>query len=274
MSRNRRRTRLLTWILAGTLALGLPLTTMTGCPKPGDTFNSFVERTEGIDGGMAQPDLPPSMIFDISGTFLLAVSTFLAPNRPIQALLTTVLTQNEDGTATLDITIQPLSAMGREPVGKSTTVSGVAVAADGSFEIPLSMQPFPGASNPITGSDLLVDIVLRGTIRSEDRFCGDITGMVLEPLMLELDDTGSVWGAIRVEKGQTGDALPKPDYSCPAGEKPDGGPVPDAGPDAEQDTAPDTAPDAGPDADAAGDAPADAPADAPGDVPSEATAAG
>jgi len=62
----------------------------------------------------------------------------------------------------------------------------------------------------------VADLSLKGVTRSPNRLCGDITGMVLMPIMLDL--AGSTWGAIRIAPGTVGAALPAPDFTCPAEE--------------------------------------------------------
>jgi hypothetical protein len=53
-----------------------------------------------------------------------------------------------------------------------------------------------GMANPITGSDIVATLALDGVIQSEDLFCGSVTGMVTQPLMLDL--MGSTFAGVRV----------------------------------------------------------------------------
>jgi hypothetical protein len=95
------------------------------------------------------------------------------------------------------------------------------VAADGTFQVMFQNVMIPGAANPVTGMDLTANVTLDGTIRSPDRYCGDVTGMVTAPVALDL--SGSHFGAIRVSATAIGSSLPAPDFTCPAGGPVDGG---------------------------------------------------
>jgi hypothetical protein len=145
---------------------------------------------------------------------------------PVLFVLDTTLTPNMDGTATLDSVWHSLSTAPAEMViGDPFPVSSP-VAADGTFTFALKSFPIYAAGNPVTGSDLVVDANLNGTIRSTDRFCGGVVGMVIQPAMIDL--TGSTWSATRVSATAIGSELPPSDHSCPA-ESPDGGTDPDGG---------------------------------------------
>src|SRR5262249_53895946 len=118
------------------------------------------------------------------------------------------LTKQDDGTARLDTSMQPLNALTQKPVGTPLVQSGTVVMSDGTFAL---HQPgdVPGDANPITGADISFDVTLNGVIRSANRYCGDATGRVTKPTTLDL--TGSKFAAVRVKPG---DPLPAPDISC------------------------------------------------------------
>jgi hypothetical protein len=181
-----------------------------GCPNPQGEFDKFAERQSALDLAVEQPDLPKGMLSDISGKFLLAVGTTIDPNKPLQFTADNKLTLNTDGTGTLDVEIQALSAMGRMPVGNKITKTGIAVAADGSFEIVAGTVMVPGAANPITGGDIVADLTLVGSIRSADSYCGTVRGKLMMPIMLDL--AGSTFSAVRIPASGV---LPSPEIKCP-----------------------------------------------------------
>ncbi len=188
---------------------------LVGCPNPNSEFDEFVKRQAAIDMSVNMPDQGPSKIFDVTGHFLLAVSTTLDPSRPLQFLTDVTLVQT-GSTATIAMQAQALRVADRGPTGGIISVAAQPVAADGTFSIPFGVQMVSGDANPITGSDIVADLTLKGVTRSANRLCGDITGMVIMPLALDL--AGSTWGAIRIAPGTTGAALPAPDSTCPAEE--------------------------------------------------------
>lgn len=170
-----------------------------------------------LDGGTfdADPgdDVARGDIPDISGEFLLAIDPVpIAAGTLFQYIATAELGQ-VDGTATLSLSLQPLNASTREPVGMPLVSGSVAVSATGNFSAPIQGQ-IDGAANPITGEALTFDAWLDGEIRSVDSFCGDVTGALTAPIGLSLD--GSTFGTIRITPGTTGAGLPQPALGeCP-----------------------------------------------------------
>ena len=248
-AREQRRAVGVAGVLAGVAAIALG-----GCPEPEKRFREFVGRAPTVDAGAAVEDGGGGAIADVTGTFLLAIATTIAPDRPLQFLAEVTLTPAAAGTATLSLVAQPLSVAARTAVGSPIAVSNVAVDARGRLTLPFGAQTVTGAANPISGSDILATITLTGAIASADRFCGTVTGMVTMPIQIDL--AGSVWGAIRVPAGTVGTALPPPDTTCVLAAPLDGGFADGAASDAH---APDDAAagDAGasPDGGAAGDGP-------------------
>jgi hypothetical protein len=198
-----------------------------GCTDPSARFNEFDDRVPlptVPDGG---PDaMALDMLPDVTGEFLLSMSVNISPTTPIQFRMENVLTQHPDGTGELDTTITALTAdAARVPVGNPFIVNDIPVAVTGEFMFTGTDVMIPGEANPITGSDIVADVVLTGQLRSPDLLCGDLGGMVKMPLTLALSP-GSFFGGIRVTPGATGAQLPDPVSSCPV-ETPDAG-VPDA----------------------------------------------
>lgn len=218
-----------------------------GCTDPKSRFDEFDDRVPLPQIADAGPDAPPlDMLPDVTGEFLLAFSINISPTTPIQFRMENVLTQNPDGTGVLDTTITPLTVAARMNVGTPFVANDVPIAVTGEFSIMSDGVEVPGAANPITGSDIVANVILNGRLRTPDLLCGDLAGMVIEPLMLDLSP-GSTFAAIRITPGATGGQLPDPVSACPV-DPPDAG-VPDA-----------TPPDAGvPDAAPPDAAPPDAP---------------
>lgn len=199
------------------------LTTFTtvGCVDPKKSFDDYGERV---------PDAAPPAdaaggggVFDISGAFLLSIQTSLGG--PLRFVVEGELTQNKDGSATADLTFQPIitpsnacpSDTPGEPIGDALDLSGLEINADGEFDVLQEGATAPGAANPITCSDIVADIQFIGTLQNEDLFCGDVGGMVMMPVSLPLSGT---FGAVRIagpgEKVQYGDDnLPEAVIRCP-----------------------------------------------------------
>jgi hypothetical protein len=132
------------------------------------------------------PDVMPAQA-DISGDFLLAVSTIIAPDLPLQFVATNKTTTDEDGNTLLDVCLQPLSlAPGkvntpREPIGDPLCYEDLLIA-DGKFEIDAGVVMVTGMANPVTGGDIVASLKMVGTVIDADLYCGSIEGEVMMPL--------------------------------------------------------------------------------------------
>lgn len=143
-----------------------------------------------------------------SGLYLLAVSTIISPQLPLQFLATV----DAADPALWDLSLQPLAldqgqtGSPQTPVGDPLVFDDVAVV-DGGFTIDFGETLLPGQTNPITGSDITATITMSGTVVDPDFFCGLVGGLVTMPLMTSID--GSTFAAVRVtDPGSLPDAIP------------------------------------------------------------------
>jgi hypothetical protein len=159
------------------------------CVDPEEAFSAFESRTHVVAPPDASPDAPQCVVGpgSVTGQYLLAISVTLAPGKPILAL-TDVTTPALDGGAALSLDAQPLAAADRRtPVGGRIGGGPFPVGTDGSFRADLPGLAVTGAANPVTGGNILADVVLNGSLCSGSRrFCGTVTGNVREPLPLDL----------------------------------------------------------------------------------------
>lgn len=187
------------------------LVVASGCPSPDaeGKYNLFNEQTED-DRDRPEPrlDLPPmdfgagGQVFpDITGIYLLALETSIAPGLPLQFVADVEAELDEStGDGPVNISFQPLSlevgsmTEPREPVGDPIVVE--TTATGGSFMVDFGETNVTGMANPITGSDITANLALQGTIRGENAWCGAVTGDVLSPIQASLE--GSTFAAIRL----------------------------------------------------------------------------
>lgn len=190
--------------IRATVGLAVALA-LTGCPDPEAKFNEFLENTDDNRDFMV-PDMPPPpdlgpMLPDISGEFLLAVSTSISPELPMQFIVTNTMHVDMMGNATLDVSMQPLALMQghvltpRTPIGEPQEFTAIPIMS-GRFDIDAGTVMVTGEANPVTGSDIVVELLLKGTIISADVFCGDLEGQLIEPLQAEL--MNSTFAAVRL----------------------------------------------------------------------------
>lgn len=185
-----------------------------GCVDPEQRYEDFVERTSEIRTRDAGP-VEPSDRFDWSGRYLLALSTTLMPDAP---LLFAVEAEVASDLTRIDLQLQPLTSDAddepRTAIGDSFGVSDIPYDEDGSFSADLGDVSVPGRANPITGSDIVASVQLTARTRAgegdrADLFCGEVTGMVIEPIALDL--AGSSFGALRTD----GESSAEPLLRCP-----------------------------------------------------------
>jgi len=187
------------------------LAVASGCPSPdaAGKYDRFNEETED-DRDRPEPklDIPPidfgegGQVFpDISGVFLVAIETSIAPGLPLQFVADVTSTvDSSTGDGTLTIEFQPLALeVGsttdpRDEVGPPIEVEADVVA--GAYALVFGETTVTGEANPITGSDILADLVLEGTLRIDDAWCGIATGDVISPIQAPLD--GSTFAAVRL----------------------------------------------------------------------------
>lgn len=174
-----------------------------GCPDSEAKFNEFLENTDDDRDFMPPPppDVAPSEA-DISGDFLLAASTVIAPDLPLQFIATNTMNSDGMGTTTLSVCLQPITLeqgkvnTPRLPIGDPLCFEDL-VITDGAFEIDAGVVMVPGEANPVTGGEIVASLLLKGTVIDENFYCGTIEGEVMMPLMAPLG--GSTFAAVRLE---------------------------------------------------------------------------
>jgi hypothetical protein len=198
----------------------LALALVLACVDPDGRYDAFVERSaamRGRDAGTGQPE--PGERFDFGGSYLLALSTTLAPGQPI--LLGCEVSVASD-LETLELTFQALTTdeadPPRAPTGEPFTIADVVYEQDGSFSADLGEVTVPSDANPISGSEIIATVAFsaRAVPMSDELpqlFCGQASGMVSVPLMLDL--AGSTIGAVETQGSDVTDVEPLP--RCPGG---------------------------------------------------------
>lgn len=137
----------------------------------------------------------------ISGFFLLAVATTVDPGKPFQFLARNEVTE-VDGAQKVSICLQPLSlSQGsvlkpREPVGEPLCFPEIQLDDD-SFMLQTGVMKIAGGANPITGADLVMSLIFLAGIESDDFYCGNVAGEVMDPPVGSI--VGSTFAAVRLD---------------------------------------------------------------------------
>jgi hypothetical protein len=217
------------------------------CVDPGKRIDDFegrvvdAEVTETIDAK------PLDMIPDISGSWYVTYSPVpVAPDAIIHFIWEVTLTPNGDGTAKVTVHSTPLNAIARTKIPPETVGTDLPVSSAGEFTTIVDDMVLPGPSNPLSGSQVLLDLHSNAVIKSADFFCGAVSpGTVVNP---PIDLSGSTFGGQRIVPGTEGAGLPAAIFACPV-DVPDAGPIDAAAaPDAPEPDATPSLPDAGLDA--------------------------
>ena len=169
---------------------GAPLTstdpgTSTGADSTGEPTTSDTEA-----------EAPP----DISGDFLLAVSTVVDKSKPLQFVATNTVTIDGDKQL-VSSCLQPLTLMQgkvtvpREPIGEPLCFVDLPIV-DGAFTIDAGTVMVTGMANPITGADIVASLLMAATVQDVDFYCGTVTGEVMEPPIGSI--AGSTFAAVRL----------------------------------------------------------------------------
>ena len=211
---------LLSWYSS---AVDQELPWLEGIYSPSDIWVANVDFTQApADCAAPEPyhlcPAPPlpagTEVFDVSGMHLLTLAPVIWPSQQVFFRAAVSVHGNA-----LDLTLQPLDQMTMAAVGTPWMVTGVPIAADGSFAATFPAEPLAQNAFPILGDPFLTveEFTLTGKTTSADSFCGVVTGyaQVLGPLfgMSPSDRTrleGSTFGATLI----TGEALPTPVSGC------------------------------------------------------------
>ncbi len=175
----------------------------SGAGSSTSTPTSTSTSTSTTTSTPTSTDPPPTggVEVDVSGEFLLSVATIIDPTHPLHFLAEIEGGYGAAGGA-MDLTLQALAVdlQATEPnpelVGAPLELLGLSLSEAGAFELALTNHMIVGAANPITGSDIELDVTLTGAFVNNDSLCGVVTGEVLAPLQLNLE--GSTFGGVRV----------------------------------------------------------------------------
>ena len=182
-----------------------------------DAHNRFDEFTERVVDAQANQIDGSGALAEIDGEFLLTIQPSFDANHFLKFVVTSE--SPSTGLRQPEPQVQPLKAErcdegnGGNEVGDAIEANGLAVDANGSFVLEQDGLMVTMLANDVTCSDIVANLVLTGFIKSEDLYCGDVSGRVTTTgSNLE----GSTFGAIRIEPGTRGDAnLPEPAKACP-----------------------------------------------------------
>lgn len=219
----------------GKTLVGTAILALAGpaCVDAGKSFRSFDERVIDAAPSTVGGSCDGGEIPDVNGEFFLALSPSISPDALLRFIVTTDLDRGVTPPL-LTLTLQPICTQASQctvgqPVGDPVTLAPGEVADDCSVALVLTDVFIPGGANTISGSDIIGNLDLLGSLRGADFYCGLINGTATVG-GADIPIDGSTFGSIRIEEGTLGNDLPEPVSECPA-EMPDSDAgVPDAGP--------------------------------------------
>ena len=215
--------------LAVALGCLVPLT-LGGCiPDPEGDFEKYTARTAQdapppVDGGGVD-SAPPTEA--VEGLYFAACLSTLAAGRIDRVLRFYTETKfvpdapgSPTGKISLKLTPMKLSAGGGPPptvsrdqtVGATYTVTDAATNAQGVYAAPLGTVNIPGAANPISGRDIVVENAAVPGRFAPGKFCSQLSGRVTTPTDIPLDGAANTCVYFPVKEGDPTPVL-KPDRS-------------------------------------------------------------
>lgn len=192
---------------------------LASCVDAGKSFKEFEERVIDGGGNVVVGSCNGGEIPDVNGEFYLALAPSISPD--VNLLFRATATLQGDP-ATLTLELQPLCNTDQctlgDPVGDPIAVAAVEVSDTCTFEASLVDGLVPGSANPISGSDIIANIDMIGSLNSDTFFCGIANGTAtVSGSAIPVD--GSSFGAVRIE----GETLPTAVDACPEEEEVDAG---------------------------------------------------
>jgi hypothetical protein len=185
----------------------------TACVDPAarfDEYSASVPRTSPQGAYF-------STLADIGGQFYMLISLELFGHAPESWIHAVADVEYEDAGSSA---VMNVSARGlrqdppHELIGDAAlTASNVVVESNGQFV--MTVNGMLEGESTTTGQPATIDAVFKGYIQGSDFFCGTVTGRALSG-STPIDLQGSTFGAVRIEPGTTGAALPPAEKAaCP-----------------------------------------------------------
>lgn len=191
-----------------------------GISSPSDIWLADVDfrrtpaacKAPPAERGCESPPLPGSGAFDVTGTYLLTLAPVIWPAQTLSFRAEAVVHDEN----LLDLSLQPIDAVTKAPVGDPWIATDVPISTKGQLTATFGTQHVPVEAYPLLDDPFLTvnEFVLSGATTSSDGFCGSISGygqvygtQPSDRIRLE----GSTFGAAPI----TDDALPEPVSACP-----------------------------------------------------------
>jgi hypothetical protein len=212
------------------IVCGLGLLSLTACFEAEKRFDDFVDKKKelagdagpgGDDGGPID-NTEPLTAEQIAGSYLYAVSTPIAPTRPVVYVAELEAAPTSGIKLEVRIRQQPLSITDRKtPVGDFSAWTTMEVLPTGVYESPPITTVVPAGANSF-GIPLTTTITFRGTFVNPatpempdakvEFFCGTVPMGVVEGLNLPLD--GSTFAATRIPDPSDTSTYPDTVINC------------------------------------------------------------
>jgi hypothetical protein len=143
--------------------------------------------------------IPPTMAGEIDGDYFFALTPAQSPTKPAPMIATVTSTMGNGGIE-MTLSMQPINADDRvTPEGGPFTLGPFPIAADGSFDADWGSIVLPGATNPLTASELGATVPSwRGNFCvGSPLICGTLDGDITMPVMLNID--GTTWAMVPMD---------------------------------------------------------------------------
>lgn len=183
---------------------------LVGCPDPQSRYDDFANRVPDAPI-VIMIDAPKlSTIPDITGTYLYSIFVSLFPQAAPLESIATVQFHGATTPPTADIHIQWLTYTDHMLISElQADYPGQTVDDTGTFTVSVPSLTIPAAAGFLGSDTTAQNVMIVGTIKTKDFFCGTVDGTALTASL-----AGSTFGVVRVAPGTVGTALPAPLVSC------------------------------------------------------------
>lgn len=205
-------------------------------PHPEKDFEDYQDRIASfpkaqVEASVFEAAPPPTQAVDgIYYGACLSELAFGQPSKVFNFYTKTKFTPAENGNpAKLELSIQPLKVENAQPpatvslagaVGSPIPAPAAPVDSAGKYKLELGTVNVPGTANPISGSDVIIEVAtLQGNF-AESRFCARLGGNVKKPeaAARTLDIEQNVCQFVPIKDGDARPELTAADFqaaSCP-----------------------------------------------------------
>lgn len=181
----------------------------------GGGFDAGPPPTEAVEGTYYGACLSQLAFYQLENVFNFYTETSFVPGEGGGTLTLTVqaLKLSEEGTPPATV-----SSAGLVGERQGVAPSAPNVDAEGRYTVELGRTTVPGAANPITGRDVIIEDAKLTGLFGQGRFCARLNGNVTQPIKLTLEPEKNICQFVPIKDGDPTPTFTQKDFTpeaCP-----------------------------------------------------------